>query len=157
MNYAEYKVLKDSLERKLRIVSIVPIFIFLAVIFQFVILAVGAETNATWFNVILIDQLYSNGHVFLAAENTVLAIMCYGAVALLIVVFALCAFFCYRNLRFAYQVLIVIYLVDLALAVVSINYYQIVFHFIFLVIMVYASRNIKHLDSIPRDVWGFYD
>ena len=125
MNYAEYKVLKDSLERRLRIVSIVPIFIFLAVIFQFVILVVGAETNATWFNVILIDQLYSN--------------------------------FCYRNLRFAYQVLIAVYLVDTALAVVSINYYQIVVHLIFLAVIIYGSRNIRHLDSITKDVWGFFD
>ena len=157
MNYAEYKVLKDSLERRLRIVSIVPIFIFLAVIFQFVILVVGAETNATWFNVILIDQLYSNGQVFLAAKNTVLAIMCFGAVALAILTFALCAFFCYRNLRFAYQVLIAVYFVDTALAVVSINYYQIVIHLIFLAVIVYGSRNIRHLDSIPKDVWGFFD
>ena len=157
MNYAEYKVLKDSLERKLRLVSLVPIFIFLAVIFQFVLLVVGTETNATWFNVILIDQLFSNGHVFWTAKNIVLAVMCYGGMALLMFAFAACAFFCYRNLRFAYQVLLAIYLVDTALAIVSINYYQIAVHLAFLAIIVYAIRNIRHLDSIPRDVWGFFD
>ena len=157
MNYAEYKVLKDTLERRLKIIALVPAFIFLAVIFQLVILIVGADTPATWFNLILVDQLYASAKVFVSAGNTVMVLMCYGAVALLIAALLLCAFFCYRNLRFAYQVLFAIYLADTILAVVSINYYQIAVHLVFLAILFYGIRCVRHLDSIPRDVWGFFD
>jgi len=155
MNYADFKVVKDKLEKRAKMLSMVPIFIFLAMIFQIVILIVKADTNATWFNFVLVDQLFSNAHIFAAEQNTVLSVLFYGAVGISIIILGSCAFFCYKNIKLSYSILIFFYIIDFFIAILSINYIQMVVHFIFLCLMFYSIRTINHLNSIPKEVWGY--
>lgn len=155
MNYADFKIIKDKLEKRSKILSIVPIFIFLAMIFQIVLLIVQAETNATWFNFVLVDQFFTNAHLFYAAKNIVLSVLFYGAVGISVLIIGTCAFFCYKNIKFSYGVLIFFYIIDFMVAVLSIDYIQMGVHFVFLCLMFYAVRTLTHLNSIPKEVWGY--
>ncbi len=155
MNFADFKVIKDKLERRAKILSVFPIFIFLAMIFQIVLLIVQVNTRATWFNFVLVDQLFSNARIFAGVDNIVLSIMFYGAVALCVLIIGCCAYFCYKNIRASYSVLIFLYLIDSLIAVLSIDYVQIGVHFVFLCFLVYGRRTLTHLNSIPKEVWGY--
>lgn len=155
MNYAEFKVIKDKLERTSKILSCVPVFIFLAIIFQLVLLLVKADTNATWFNFILLDQLFSNAKVAFNAGNIILSILFYGGVALCLIIVGLCAFFCFKNIKGAYIAFMFVYTADFMLALLTMDYIQIIVHFVFLCSMFTSIRILNHLAVIPKEVWGY--
>lgn len=155
MNYAEYKILKDRLERKAKVLSIFPIFAFLAMIFQIVLLIVKVNTNATWFNFVLVDQLFSNARVFLGMDNIVLAVIFYISIILCVIIMAACVYFCYKNARPAYSLMIFFYLIDIFITILAVDYIQVGVHFVFLCFFIYARRTLTHLGSIPKEVWGY--
>ncbi|WP_290771551.1 hypothetical protein [Anaerofustis sp.] len=155
MNYADFKVIKDKLERRAKILSFVPIFIFLAMIFQIVLLIARTQTDATWFNFVLVDQLFTNARLFYNVQNVVLSVMFYGAVGVSVIIMGTCAFFCYKNVKFAYSVIIFFYIIDFIITILSIDYIQMGIHFVFLCLMFYANRTLTHLNSIPKEVWGY--
>ena len=78
----------------------------------------------------------------------------FGAIALLILIFGICAFFCKKNVKFAYSILNFLYTIDLFIAVIGKANHEAIVHIVFLIAMLYARRVCSHLQVIPENIWG---
>ena len=157
MDFTNLVKLKHRLDRRVKMISVIPIFIFLALIFQMVLLIVGVNTSATWFNIVIVDQLFVNASSFLQVDNIVLSFMFFGALVLIVIVLLICAIFCAKKIKAAYQLLFISYGIDTILAILAVNYIQIAVHIVFLISIIVAIRSLIKLETIPKDLWGYED
>lgn len=154
MNYAQYQILKGKYEKQARIFSIIPLIILIGMVFHLIILISKTNININYLNILMIEQLYSNGKVYMGEDNVVMAFLFFGFIALLLFVFSLCTFFCKKNVKIAYSILVFLYGIDFCIAVIGRANHEAFVHFIFLIGLIYARRICSHLEAIPENIWG---
>ena len=109
MNYAQYQALRGRYEKKARLLFIVPLIIFIGIIIQLFLLITKTDINFDYLDILMVGQLYSHGKIYMGDGNVVMAFLFFGAIALLILIFGICAFFCKKNVKFAYSILNFLY------------------------------------------------
>lgn len=155
MNFAEYKVIKNKLEKRAKVLSFIPIILIFAVLFQIAFLIAGVSVKFDYFNLSLIEQLFTNASMYYGVGNVVMAIMFYGAVGISMVILFFCSILCYQNVRFGYSLLCFLYALDTIIVIVAQNTIQMAVHFVLLIGIFIALRTLTLLSHIPSEVWGY--
>ena len=154
MNYAQYQALRGRYEKKARLLFIVPLIIFIGIIIQLFLLITKTDINFDYLDILMVGQLYSHGKIYMGDGNVVMAFLFFGAIALLILIFGICAFFCKKNVKFAYSILNFLYTIDLFIAVIGKANHEAIVQIVYMIAMLYARRVCSHLQVIPENIWG---